>query len=210
MLTYFCNLCDHPKSLSANEGSVYAVVDSCGSQHTYRVEPNKATFLGEGDLHDPSFSDMGVQKDLDVFFSGMVNETKYCTHQISVFPSSANEELYQDDTPFAFAVGAAACFFFAIILFLFYDMYVRFQQDRVVGHAERSQAIVSSLFPSQVAKKLFDRNDHSRGSFLDQSNHSSHLMSFINKAERKGKGAPNMEERPIAELFPEATVMFAE
>jgi hypothetical protein len=186
------------------------VIDSCGTQYTYHVEQSTATFLGQGDLHDPSFSDLGVQSNLEVFFSGTVNRTKYCRHLISVYPSSSSEDQYEEDNPFAFAVGAAACFFFAIILFLFYDTYVRYQQNRVVGHAERSQAIVSSLFPNQVAKKLFERSDPNRSSFLDNSQHSTHLMSFVTKTERKARNSPNMEERPIAELFPEATVMFAE
>ena len=198
------------QSLSAYEGAIFVVIDSCGFEHSYKVEPSGVTFLGEGDLHDTSYSGMEVKKTLGVFFSGTVNVTKFCGHEIAVYPSSANEDQYKHDSPYVFAIGAATSFLVAIVLFLFYDMYVRFQQDRVVGHAERSQALVSSLFPNQVAKRLFERNDPNRTNILDTSNHSSHLLNFITKSERKAAKGPSRDEAPIAELFPEATVMFAE
>ena len=163
-------------------------------------------------MHDPDYSDMGVQgtlSDTD-FVSGRLGVSVFCSHKITVYPSSSHEKEYESATPHVFAVGTAVCFFFAIVLFLFYDGYVRVQQNRVVGHAERSQALVASLFPTQVARRLFESNRSTCGaSVLDASNHSSHLLNFVTKSERRA-ASNNMDERPIAELFPEATVMFAE
>jgi hypothetical protein len=131
-----------------------------------------------------------------------------CTHQITVYATRVNEDSYESDAPFIFAIGAGTCFFFAIVLFLLYDCFVRRQQNRVVGQAERSNAIVASLFPQQVARRLF-QDPSRRSGVLDVSNHSVNLMNFVTKSERKA-AATTVDDRPIAELFPEATVMFGE
>lgn len=188
------------------------VVDSCGLQHSYNVQPAVVMYLGEGDFHDTQYDHLVAQGGIGTFAAGLIGDASFCRHQISVYPTKAEEKIYEDDAPHVFAVGSAMCFLFAIILFLFYDGYVRVQQNRVVGHAERSQALVSSLFPGKVARRLFETNRHRDGqSILDQSNHSSHLLNFVTKSERSAAASSaGNEERPIAELFPEATVMFAD
>lgn len=199
--------------LPSEQGQLFVVVESCGLLHSYSVEPpEQPIYLGEGDLHDPTYDGLGVEGELGTFTSGRMGVSNFCRHKITVYPSESHEKEYESSSsPHVFAVGTAVCFFFAIVLFLCYDGYVRVQQNRVVGHAERSQALVASLFPTQVARRLFESNRSTAASVLDQSNHSAHLLNFMNKSERTLNTANiNMEERPIAELFPEATVMFAE
>ena len=187
------------------------VVDSCGLQHSYHVQPTEVTVLGEGGLHDAGYEHLVVERNLGTFTSGRIGVSTFCKHKISVYPAKAHEETYATDSPHVFAIGSASCFLFAIILFLFYDGYVRVKQDQVVGHAERSQALVSSLFPGKVAGLLFDTNSRRDGSSaLDESIHSAHLLNFVTNSERRATSGQSNEERPIAELFPDATVMFAE
>lgn len=201
-----------PQVLPGDQPAVVVVVESCGTVHSYSVEPSAATFLGNGDHHDTSFDHLVVQGTLGSFASSpRRGVTVPCLHRIHVFPTTANEEFYGTESPHVFAVGASVCFFFAIVLFLVYDCYVRIQQNRVVGEAERSQALVASLFPGKVARRLFDdRSVGNHSSVLDQSNHSAHLLNFVTKSENKATNNSSTHDRPIAELFPEATVMFAE
>ena len=197
--------------LPAGQGDVVVVVDSCGFQHSYNVQPTEATFLGEGDLHNTAYEHLVVQGNLGTFAAGRIGVSIFCRHKISVYPTKAFEVTYETDSPYVFPVGSAMCFFVAIILFLFYDGYVRIQQNKVVGHAERSQALVASLFPGKVARLLFETNRRDGTTALDKSNHSAHLLNFVNKSERTAaSGGGGSDDRPIAELFPEATVMFAE
>ena len=187
--------------MPTDQGPVFVVIYSCGVQHTYNVGPSSASFLGKGDLHDPSYTDLAVQGSLGVFTSGRMGTSIFCDHQLFVYPSAGHENVYEGESPYVFAVGSASCFFFAICLFLFYDGYVRVQQNRVVGHAERSQALVASLFPTSVARRLFESNRSTASGVLDQSNHSAHLLNFVTKSDRSLLGNPSsMDERPIAEL----------
>lgn len=196
--------------MTADLPPVTVVIDSCGSLHTYSVGTTGATFLGMGDLHDTSYDDLVVQGQMGTFATSLRKRvTVPCTHTINVYPTPTHQDYYETESPHVFAVGSAACFFFAILLFLFYDGYVRIQQNRVVGEAERSQALVASLFPTKVARRLFE-SDRSTHSVLDRSNHRAHLLNFVTKSEKRAAASGSPNERPIAELFPEATVMFAE
>jgi hypothetical protein len=166
-------------------------------------------FVGNGDFHDSTYEPSAVTGVLGSFAMGTKrNSVVPCTHQITVYATRVNEDSYESNAPFIFAIGAGTCFFFAIVLFLFYDCYVRRQQNRVVGQAERSNAIVASLFPKQVARRLF-QDPGRRSGVMDTSNHSANLMNFVTRSERKAANT-TVDDRPIAELFPEATVMFGE
>lgn len=197
--------------LARDEPPVVVVVQSCGSANSYLVGPLGATFIGNGDHHDPVYDHAMVQGKIGTFESSTrKGVTVPCSHIINVYPTVANEEFYDNESPHVYTVGVAVSFFFAIILFLMYDCYVRMQQNKVVGQAERSQALVASLFPGKVARRLFE-NDRSAHSLLDHSNHSAHLLNFVTKSEKRAtSGSLSQHGSPIAELFPEATVMFAE
>jgi hypothetical protein len=172
------------------------VVNSCGQQHSYDIQGKNVIFVGNGDFHDSTYEPSAVTGVLGSFAMGTNrNSVVPCKHQITVYATRVNEDSYESDAPYIFGIGAAACFFFAIVLFLFYDCYVRRQQNRVVGQAERSNAIVASLFPKQVARRLFQ--DPSRPNEL------------VTDTERNAANT-TVDDRPIAELFPEATVMFGE
>jgi class 3 adenylate cyclase len=80
-----------------------------------------------------------------------------------------------------FAVTAVAFIVFPFMVFLAYEHRVSRQQKRLLLSAERSNAIVDSLFPSGVRDKLYpqDVNDKNCGT-------------------------------PIADLHPDTTVIFAD
>jgi hypothetical protein len=66
--------------------------------------------------------------------------------------------------------------------------------------AARSNAIVSSLFPDAVRKRLMEDSDGTK--FASQNNR---LKSFLS-----GKESDGTDAKPIADLFPHTTVMFAD
>eukprot|EP00522_Entomoneis_paludosa_P005423 CAMPEP_0172473434 /NCGR_PEP_ID=MMETSP1065-20121228/68853_1 /TAXON_ID=265537 /ORGANISM="Amphiprora paludosa, Strain CCMP125" /LENGTH=1226 /DNA_ID=CAMNT_0013231609 /DNA_START=188 /DNA_END=3868 /DNA_ORIENTATION=+ len=197
--------------LQAHQNGITVVVNSCSdvAVHTYQINGKNAEYLGEGDLHEPGYDSYAYS----TFYYGMVDREAltgrlYCKHELTVYPNSTYEDYFVSNSATTYAVTIAAVAFFAIVLFLSYDIIVRRQQSLVLGEAERSNAIVASLFPGKVARRLFmDTSRHSSG--LDISTHSTHsnnLLNFMSKGEHKTVEAA----RPIAELFPEATVMFAD
>jgi hypothetical protein len=79
-------------------------------------------------------------------------------------------------------------FVFAISLFFVYNRLVEKRQSLVLTKAVQSTAIVSSLFPKQVQDRLMiqQQDQHALSSSL------------------------SVQNAPIADLFPNCTVMFAD
>jgi len=109
-----------------------------------------------------------------------------------------------------------------VVTFIVYDNFVRRRNDKVVNAAAQSNAILSSLFPSNVRDRLFaekvgekqgqgSKKTSSGGggtktrlrSFLDTDGAS---VPMTGDAGIDGEGL-GYEGKPIADLFPDTTIM---
>ena len=110
-------------------------------------------------------------------------------------------ETYPDFTtnkPIIFAVSAVAFIMFPFLVFLIYDRTMRKQQNEILTTANRSHAIVSSLFPSSVRDQLCAQEMNTM---------------IKNASSEKGNAKFNLTKilgPPIAELYPETTVLFCD
>ena len=104
---------------------------------------------------------------------------------------------------------AAVCaiFLFVALTFVFYDRFVQRRNNIVLSAATKSHAILSSLFPSNVRDRLYAERDKQTGK---DSNFTSLLSG-------DGVGVSGIQDgdmgyvgKPIADLFSEATVLFAD
>ena len=96
-----------------------------------------------------------------------------------------------------------------------YDVLVSRHQEAVKESAERSNAIISSLFPAQVRDRLLAGG--SADAAETKASFASPLVQTNNMSDGKNRGegdenAPGTEllnSRPIADLFANCTVLFA-
>jgi hypothetical protein len=121
------------------------------------------------------------------------------------------EDRFVSSNPVYFTVGAILIFAFTSSIFLLYDYTVERRQRKVMSTAVRTNAIVSSLFPSVVRDRIYPTADSTNHpTSLKVTTSKSMLKSFLNE------GSPNAEVAstgdgtraltggaPIAELFPE-------
>jgi hypothetical protein len=107
------------------------------------------------------------------------------------------------------------------LAFFCYDRFVRIRQMKVIDTAERSNAIVASLFPADVRKRLMNGSGKSKttknkNTFLNTPEGpkfklKSYLTNDTGVAGPGSKpGNEAVEDTPIADLFPNTTVMFAD
>lgn len=183
---------------------VYAVVDSCGTQSTFVMNGAEASFVGFGDLHDGQFNNLAVA----VPFDSMGE----CKHTLYLFPSSSLQGS-SAQTAAALTATVVLLFVAAAVCFLVYDGCLRRKQ--MVGDATpwtHSHKTVEQIFP--VAKTLPDSSAAappaadanmlpSDAMNSKQLQTKDALMKYVNG------GTHEKEAKPIAELFPEATVLFA-
>eukprot|EP00934_Nitzschia_sp_Nitz4_P001016 Nitzschia sp. Nitz4//scaffold47_size129522//37125//41121//NITZ4_003544-RA/size129522-augustus-gene-0.3-mRNA-1//1//CDS//3329552779//1016//frame0 len=153
------------------------------STFSYFVEESTLTYLGVGDIHEHKYDDHEIVLSFPEFETEME-----CICTVSIYPSVDFVESFDSNNPLTYTVVVASIFIFTIAVFLMYDCLVERRQNKVMSTATRSTAIVSSLFPRGVAERLMD----------DQ------LKETAKKLKESEDG------KAIADLFPSATVMFAD
>ena len=99
-------------------------------------------------------------------------------------------------------------FVFTAVVFLFYDCIVERRQKKVYGAAQKSTAIVSSLFPSNVRDRLFDDEKQAKvskkGAFLTNQVPSAMVKNGEDGTRTPSSGRIKNKGPAIADLFPEA------
>jgi hypothetical protein len=134
-----------------------------------------------------------------------------CSFKITVHPSPEFQESYSTSRPDIFRAIALGGFLLIVAVFVVYDTMVEKRQNRVVQAAVRSDAIVRSIFPSNVRDRLYadakrkdeQRNiDTKKGIFIDTQKN--RIKRFMDDGEDAGR------VDPIADLFPKTTVLFAD
>ena len=163
----------------------------------------------------------------------------FCLYTHTVYVTDEFESAFKSSDPVTFTLIICGIFLFAGVVFLLYDYLVERRQSLVLDKAVRSSAIVQSLFPAVVRDRLFNnRRDHDtrrRGS-LDFSNSDHNRNAYNNNSQLANgvnnganfigapkrlltsflKDAPKREsdvmiqDEPIAELFNDTTIMFAD
>jgi hypothetical protein len=128
-------------------------------------------------------------------YAGLPIVEDTCPYYFRLYPSYVMERDYRSRDPILFTVCSVLIFAFTSAVFLVYDRLVEKRQKTVMNTAVYTSAIVSSLFPSTVRGRLFENENEQFGE--GDMAHSESVVSF---------GV----SRPIADLYPSATVMFAD
>lgn len=134
------------------------------------------------------------------------DQTK-CPIQLDVYPSEAFYKMYETGTPMVVTFAVAFVFLFTAFMFLCYDRLVERRQAIVLLRAEQTTRIVSSLFPQQVADRLIQAANNEEKTKTDSgfAAPTRRLKSFLAE---DGHGLTGSQ--PIADLFPNCTVLFAD
>jgi class 3 adenylate cyclase len=207
--------------------------------HSSLCSGPRTTLQGYGDLHDPKYEDMAITRDMyDINpyssiksrYTGLPINHDYCPIKITIYPSSVLEDIYVTHYPLMFSIACVLIFMFTSLVFIMYDFKVERRQRIVLKSAERSNAVVSKLFPSQVRDQILldannNTNSHQQSSSdVDEGVRERSNSISIRKQQRKtsittgGEGGgegeafsvPKVSPRPIADLYPETTVLFAD
>ena len=214
-MQYWRHIVEHVLS-PASQGVVAVIQNTCGQAFTYRVYGGNATYMGKGDLHDKEFDGMQKTTKLDNI------DADYCAYSLAVYPSAQLKQYYVTHSPTLKTITCIFIFLAAIGIFVTYDFLVEYRQKVVMEHAMQSTAIVSSLFPEAVRERLFNeeeglgentraarrRSSDGGGSFFSEppKNRIKTFMSDENGVPTNGQGT----SKPIADLFPHCTVLFAD
>lgn len=201
--------------VDASEPLMLVVSNTCDEIFSFQVIGRNATFLAEEDLHDPRYDDLFIEGPFADMYnpSEYTNGSEHCVYTMKVYPTQAFEDSYKTNQPLLFSLGVLFIFIFTTLIFLVFDCLVRRRQNELVDTARKQNAIVSSLFPKSIQQKLM--GETKKDAFDSKNNGDKKkagkagLRMFLNGKEEEKK-AESGTEQPIADLFPETTIMFGD
>lgn len=179
------------------------IEDTCGTAYSYIVAGADAEFKGRGLFHDPKYTHMRQSRTMvssrtDLDTTGDEDE---CQHVFHIFPTDEFRSKFRTNKPWIYLFVVEGAFAFTTMVFVMYDFLVRKRQTKLKDQAESASAIVNSLFPKNVQRRIMEEQiDHSE---------------FIDAAQKKKKSGDYQlytpyGGHPIAELYTQVSIMFAD
>ncbi|KAL7562526.1 hypothetical protein ACA910_008233 [Epithemia clementina (nom. ined.)] len=197
-------------------GAIYAVLENSRNQSfTYIMNGTSAIYLGPGDQHDQKYDYMMRQLDF-AWPSGLPESvgSQVAFYRYRFYPTGELSDRYRTSLPVVMAVVVAAIFLAVALTFFMYDRFVRSRNVKVVNAAVRSNRIVSSLFPSNVRDRLLAEQEENEKIEAEQQGTQTRLKKFLatDSPTSRDMETENImfKTQPIADLFPETTIMFAD
>lgn len=157
-------------------GELTVVIENtCEGSATFSVNGPKVEFVGMGDHHQQRYSEM----EESISFENLVGNDQgrigmgeaWCVYIIHVYPTKEFEATVKTTTPTVLTVAVALIFVFTISMFIFFNFIVEYRQNLVLTTAEKSNAIVSSMFPRAIQDRLLNEQEvplASKGFFSDK------------------------------------------
>jgi len=199
--------------LTESQKSVDVVLsNTCEGDFTYHIRGDAAVFAGKGNLADPKYEDMAETVDLDLDKNKVVIEPNtvkltlnqdLCRYSLRIYPTKEGEDFYRTILPIATTLTVAAIFVMTTQVFYVYDVMVERRQQVVLYTAQRSTAIVSSLFPKKVRDQMLQAPVQGNATKLRSLAASKSLSE-----DNHGVFDRSDTSRAIADLFPHCTGKF--
>jgi hypothetical protein len=193
----------------------------------------KAIYIGEGDFHDIKYDD--TEEIIQLSASENPETTRetnlpgQCSYSFHTYSSSRYVNFTYSNAPKRFTITIVCVVLILALSFVMYDKAVYRRNVKIVNASLRSNRVVSSIFPSHIRDKLLAEPDTSE---RDNRSLASHML-FTDGPNKKTRSqsigfgesvgtlcVPDLIEDdlsvlfsskpPIADLFPETTIMFAD
>jgi class 3 adenylate cyclase len=217
--------------LDDSKRPLIAVVDNtCGGVYSYEVSGVTASFIGAGDQHDNDVDGYMSTASSYASFAAIFDEhgraplsSESCNFKISVYATSSFKNDILSAGPDVYRWIVLCVFLSMVTIFLCYDCLVERRQSRVINAAERSDAIVRSLFPTAIRDRLYEdakqkqeEKEKSKSDWRTASDSSRYLETNKNRMKHfmtdgiDINAQTSRKSEPIADLFPNTTVLFAD
>ncbi|KAL7574161.1 hypothetical protein ACA910_014840 [Epithemia clementina (nom. ined.)] len=184
------------------------VSDTCGSEMTFLINGQNVDFMGVEDTHDTRYDHMVRKAEFATFtpVEGLIDGKFHCNYSLAVYPMQDFESDFHSSKPYLYAAMLVAVFFTTSFVFAIYDWMVQRRQEKVMGAAQRTTAIVNSLFPREVGERLIAEEGEKM--FKHKNAKNERVQAFA--ANLKSSKIESERSDPIADLFPCTTIMFAD
>jgi len=187
------------------EGVHLVLYDSCGDHLTFLIVGQEASFLGQGDLHDPKYDDLAQSTPLKLHFMELIQKNGECHYDIGIYPTQSFEDSYHTMLPLIYAMALVVCFIVTASVFIMYDFIVSRRHAKLMASAGYTNRVLSSMFPKSMRDRILnDAMAHASPTKLKKENDKELTTSVLSDGYDSEGGSA------IAEFYPMVTVMFAD
>ena len=201
------------------EGMIIDVENTCdSSRHSFFIGDDETHYLGSDFMHNPKFAFMTQRKRLGDEGEGddssddrrrrrrrnldQDSEDKEedsddideCGFYVSAHCSEIFVENWERNTSVMYTVIVLSIFLFTGLVFFIYDLLVQRRQQKVMDTAEKTTAIVSSLFPKEVRERM-----------MAEQKSADKKMRLFAMDDESNSGGTSFDSAPIADAFEETT-----
>lgn len=189
------------------DGILLVVEGSCGGNFSYHVNGFEELFLQEGDVHDRKYDGAKQVYQFAEFarYDGDAHASS-CNYTFSIYPTDVFVQPYRTNKPAVYASIVVLIFCLTAAVFALYDYMVHMRQKKLLDTAQRTNQIVASMFPKDVQRRMMENaTEEARmtGKPIVQD-------LFSQATSNDGRETSRFKSKPIADLFSEVTVLFAD
>eukprot|EP00934_Nitzschia_sp_Nitz4_P007269 Nitzschia sp. Nitz4//scaffold229_size32011//3230//7371//NITZ4_007915-RA/size32011-processed-gene-0.6-mRNA-1//1//CDS//3329542847//7259//frame0 len=190
------------------KGITVVLDNSCNQSFTFELDGPRVYYVGEGDFHDTKYNYIETYQDLmegSYIHPNFTTTPGHCLYSLRIYATDNFTSSIEKRIPMIFAIVVASFFGMIAAVFYTYDVFVQSRNDKLVNSAARSNAIVASLFPSNIHDRLL--NVPQQPADIRKKSSSLGLKGFMS-------GELGVDDdtksKPLADLFLECTIMFAD
>jgi hypothetical protein len=222
ILVVFSNACNGGNSTSSN------------TTFTYQINQNQATYMGIGNKHHLYFDDTAVSSTVASLIQGNIAENdglfetsdgislnqEYCPMTITCYASAIYMNQSLTSGPIWSTATVIVVLTIVLLLFIVYGGYTEDRLNMLTKRAQRTTRLVNTLFPKEIQDRMFkndndDDDDDMEAALLSQNGGGGGVtpdpLSKIKTFLKDKQGDANKEnDMPIADLYPNCTVLFAD
>ena len=179
------------------------MIEGCGAGFSYAIDGETLERLDED--HEQISWSLKLMESYEIF--------DICEYILEVLPVEDMYYQYNDSLPLAFALSFGLAIIIIFALFVWYDSWVYNRQNKLLSTTNKTHAVVSSLFPKDVRNRLLGNNEDPKDQKKNTGSKQSrgdNMQAFLNDGENELQGKLSERGPPIADLFPQATIMFAD
>jgi hypothetical protein len=129
----------------------------------------------------------------------------HCTYVVHTYVTLDFHDQYKTHAPAYAVVAIVTIFVFTALVFLVYDWLVEYRQKKLASTAARTNAIVASLFPKDVQKRMLEEAEKKEKEMREKKKRggtSNSMSAFLNHGMHGNAGNQDQGGAPIADLFP--------
>ena len=215
-------------------GMVIRLENSCQDDtYSFQVEDDDTVYIGKDFVETPKYSHMSETKNLGLYDQNhqddsddssddrrnrrvlaeadesddedeAYDEFGRCQHYLSVHGTQTFVDSWEQNHKIVYPIVVASIFMFTAAVFLIYDIMVSRRQKKVLTEATKTRALVSSLFPQDIQKRMMEEAEREKQAVAEKG-----MGAFSVSKQRTGSPVPQ-NSAPIADYFTDVTILFAD